>query len=118
MEPSRRSARARYSAETLILAVTMSQHAKRRWWAGRRSCSSTGSAENAAGTGYRAQNARSADGRWPRARPGLGQFGGEGAHQVLGLGGEDEADAHSRTDCASIASAARRYSPASQSLAR
>ncbi len=28
MEPSRRSARARYWAETLILAVTMSQHAK------------------------------------------------------------------------------------------
>ena len=34
------------------------------------------------------------------------------------LTGQGESDAHSCTDWASIASAARRYSPASQSLAR
>lgn len=49
--PSRRSARARYSADIAIRPVTISQQAKRRWWPGRRSCSMIAAAEKWPGLG-------------------------------------------------------------------
>ena len=65
-----------------------------------------------------AEGPRAADRRWPRCGPGRGQFGGICVDEVLGLSGQREPGGHDRTDWASIASAARRYSPASQSFAR
>jgi hypothetical protein len=61
---------------------------------------------------------RTADIGRPHCGPGRGQFGGVRVDEVLGLSGQRQPGGHGRTDSASIASAARRYSPASQSLAR
>ena len=59
-----------------------------------------------------------ADHRGPWGQPGRNEVVGEDGHQVLCLGAQCEAGVHSCTDWASMASAARRYSPESQSLAR
>ena len=60
-----------------------------------------------------------AQGRCPGPKPGSVEFSGEDRDEILVLLGDPEPGAaHSDTAWASIASAALRYSPASQSLAR
>ena len=88
--PSRRSARARYCGRDAHPGGDHQPAREPSLVAGQADLLVDRSSGKRCGDGVSgAEGPGSADGRRPRARPGLGQFGGVGVHQVLGLGGED-----------------------------